>query len=560
MRVKTLLLASLALSGIAPGRAGVQTAPARRTDRPKLVVGIVVDQMRYDFLYRYYHYYGEGGLKRLLKKGYSFSSAYYPYAPTVTGPGHASIYTGTTPAYHGIAGNNWLDRTTGTRSYCTDDPDVRAVGGDSAAGRMSPRNLQATTLGDQLKLASNLRSKTIAVSLKDRASILPGGRSADGAYWYDGRTGNFMSSTWYGAQLPAWLQAFNAQNRSEYYLSQTWSPIGKPEWYDQACTADDMPYEGELAKGAGHTFPYALKAIAGKAGVDFDLIRRTGFGIHLTTEVALAALNGTDIAADDETDLLAISYSSTDYVGHIFGPNSREAMDAYLRLDADIARLLDALDRKVGKDEYLLFLSADHGITEVPEYLQANRMPAGRYDTRQLTRALNDTLSSRHGPGSYVKHIAEEQVYLDHRLIAQKRLSLRSVEQQVAEILRDQPMVADAIASDDLPFAGSGTHFLQRLYLGHHSQRSGDVHFITRPGVIESFGNTGTTHSSVYEYDTHVPMIFYGWQIAPGSGAQVVHITDIVPTVCSLLNIMAPSASIGRSRLQLRKKGALVVD
>lgn len=317
--------------------------------RPKLVVGIVVDQMRWDYLYRYYdRYKPNGGFKRLLTQGHTCENTLIPYAPTVTACGHSAIYSGAPPAISGIAGNNWWDRYQERSVYCTEDKTVKTVGSNNAgAGQQSPRNMLVTTIGDELRLATNFKSKVIGVCIKDRGSILPAGHSANAAYWYDGGSGNFISSDYYMNELPAWVTAFNTRKLVNTYYEKGWQLLYPANSYSQS-TADDKTYEATTL--GGKTFPYDLKKYIDK---DFGKISTTPMGNSLTIEFAKAALLNEQLGQDVVTDILAISFSSPDYIGHSYGPNSIESEDGFLRLDKELGELLDFLDSKVGKTQYL---------------------------------------------------------------------------------------------------------------------------------------------------------------------------------------------------------------
>ena len=303
--------------------------------QPKLVVGIVVDQMRYDYLYSFSNKYGNGGFRRLLNDGFLCKNAQYNYVPTFTGPGHASIYTGTTPAIHGIAANEWYDKKTKKEIYCTQDKNVKPVGSTSDAGLMSPANLDATTVGDEIKIASNNKAKVVGISLKDRSSILPAGHAADGAYWFDGSTGNFITSTFYRNELPKWLNDFNDKKLAKHYLEKGWNALLPIDKYTESLP-DENAFEKAPNKKDKPVFPYDFKKQLDEN--KFDIIRSTPWGNSLTKDIAIAAIEGEDLGGDTICDMLCISFSSTDYVGHSFGPKSIELEDTYIRLDIECKR------------------------------------------------------------------------------------------------------------------------------------------------------------------------------------------------------------------------------
>ncbi|RFP66295.1 alkaline phosphatase family protein [Hymenobacter lapidiphilus] len=555
-----LLAATLAL----PALAQKKKPTAATLERPKLVVGIVVDQMRYDYLYRYWSKYGQGGFKRLLGEGFSYENAHFNFVPTYTGPGHASIYTGTTPSGHGIIGNNWLVRETGRATYVTEDKTVQPVGGSLEAGQQSPAHMLATTITDELRLATNFESKVIGVCIKDRGSILPAGHAANAAYWYDGTNGAFISSTHYMQQLPAWAATFNAEGRAAKYLDQPWNTLLPIAQYTES-TADDVAWEAAFRGEERPVFPHDLPTLSARlpAAVkgalqatgektapirNLDLVRSTPFGNSLTLDFALAAMQAEQMGQRGTTDFLALSFSSPDYVGHQFGPNSIEAEDTYLRLDQDLARLFDYLDRTVGKRQALVFLSADHGAAHSPNFLLEHKLPAGSVGPRLMRDSLQQQLVRRLGPGQWVQSYENQQVYLNRPLIAQKKLDLYTVQRLTAELMLGFSGVTRALAAEDVQKSHWESGLLMYLENGYYPKRSGDVLVVIAAGWLESYAypiNKGTTHGSGSSYDTHVPMLFWGWGVKPGKSSAPVKITDIASTLARWLHIQEPSANTG---------------
>ncbi len=537
--------------------------------RPKLVVGIVVDQMRYDYLYRYWSKYGTGGFRRLLGEGFSYENTHYNYVPTYTGPGHASIYTGTTPSGHGIVGNNWYERETSRATYVTEDKTVQAVGGTAAAGQMSPRNMLTTTITDELRLATNFQAKTIGVCIKDRGSILPAGHAASAAYWFDNANGAFITSTFYTQALPEWVTQFNGRRLAEQYLAKPWEtllPIGQ---YTES-TADDVPWENVFRGETKPVFPHNLPQLSGLAPAqvqgtmqaagekapttNLDLIRTTPFGNTITLDFALEAIRAEQLGQRGVTDFLALSFSSTDYVGHHFGTNAIETEDTYLRLDQDLARLLSYLDKTVGKGNALVFLSADHGAAHSPEFLKSQRLPAGSVGPRLWRDSVQTQLVRRYGPGQWVLTYQNQQVYLNHALIQQKKLDLVKMQEEVASIVVQFAGVTRAITANDLQKSHWESGLLMYLENGYLPKRSGDVMVVMAPGWLESYAypvNKGTTHGSSGAYDTHVPLVFWGWHVRHGESSTRARITDIAPTVARWLHIQEPSGCTGEPLLEV---------
>jgi predicted AlkP superfamily pyrophosphatase or phosphodiesterase len=508
--------------------------------RPKLVVGVVVDQMRWDFLYRYYDRYAEnGGFKRLLNQGFSCENTFIPYTPTVTGAGHASIYSGSVPAINGITGNAWWDNQLSKSVYCTEDSTVKTVSGAaSTAGEQSPRNLLVTTIADELRLATNFRSKTIGIAIKDRGGILATGHSANAAYWYDPKIGEWITSNYYMNELPVWVKNFNAKKFVDKYYQQGWNTLHPIATYLQS-SADEKTYE---SKPLGKSFPYELKQFSGK---NYNAILTTPYGNSFTIDMAKAALEAESLGADNYTDLLAVSFSSPDYIGHTFGPNSIEQEDDFLRLDKDLGEFLDYLDAKVGKGQYLFFLSADHGVAHVPQFLEEHKIPAGKVSLSAVEETMNTQLKQRFGADNLIVSTYNYQVHLNHSAIDNLKLDETAIRKWIVTHLSKQPFILRAFEIDKLSETTFNAKMKSMLANGYYPKRSGDIQFIFLPQWIESYGNTGTTHGLWNPYDAHIPLLFYGWNITKGKTHREVYMTDIAPTLAALLHIQMPNGSVG---------------
>lgn len=515
--------------------------------RPKLVVGIVIDQMRWDYLYRYYDRYApNGGFKRILGQGFSCENTYIPYAPTVTACGHASIYTGSVPAITGITGNFWWDNQEMAAVYCTEDKSVKTVGSGSSLGLMSPRNLLVTTIGDELKLATNFRSKVIGISLKDRGGILPAGHSADAAYWYDNTTGGWITSTYYMNELPSWVLEFNSRKLVDKYYTQGWNLLYPAATYRQS-TVDEKSYE---SKPFGKSFPYDMKNLVGK---NYNSVAATPFGNSLTTEFAKVAITNEKLGMDSITDLLAVSYSSPDYIGHSFGPNSIEAEDGFLRLDKELGELLDYLDSKVGKSQYLFFLSADHGVSQVPEFMKENKLPGQRVFVSKITEQLNSKLQEKFGVPTIVVSDDNYQLHLNHPLLDSVKIDKESLCNWIVDYLALEPGIARAFPLEDLNKVPLPFRIREMLNNGYFPKRNGDIQIILHSHSIDAYGNTGTTHGLWNPYDSHIPLLWYGWGIKPGKTNRETYMTDITPTIAALLRIQVPSGSVGTVIMEVVK-------
>lgn len=518
-------------------------------DRPKLVVGIVVDQMRQEYLYRFEKKFGPGGFRRLMHDGFMATNAHYNYVPTYTGPGHASIYTGTTPAVHGIIGNDWWEKDSETMVNCVGDERQKPVGVEQGRGAVSPWRMLSTTVTDELKLATQRRAKVIGISMKDRGAVLPAGHMPDGAYWFDGPSGRFVSSTYYKPGLPTWLEKFNNLKLPDQYISREWKTLLPIEQYDES-GADDSPYEARL-KGRDQrpTFPYRMKEVRGDQ-TGYELLIYTPYGSDLLTDLAKAALDGEELGKDDITDFLAISFSGPDYIGHAMGPGAVEVEDTYLRLDKNIEDLLSTLDRKVGAGNYTVFLTADHAVADISAELQSHKIPSGIVRQEPVVKGLNDFLKPYFGDKQIIKRISNGQVFLNHEAftgdLKSAGVDLLLATELISKYLLSVDGIAAVFTGNTLRNAdyneGGVKGFLVR---GYHQKRSGDIAIVLEPQWYEG-GELGTTHGSPYAYDTHVPMIYYGWGVSQGSSAEYQAITDIAPTLSVLLKIKFPSGTTGR--------------
>lgn len=539
-KIKVISFLSMALLGC--GTASAQQSNAAAIERPKLVVGIVVDQMRWDYLYRYQKRYTDGGFKRLLGEGFSCENTMIPYVPSVTAIGHTCIYTGSVPSIHGIAGNNFVKD--GKKVYCTDYDSVKPVGTTSVAALMSPRNLWVSTIGDEMKIASNGRAKVVGVALKDRASILPAGHNPNGAFWFDDQTGCFITSSYYMDHLPKWVEAFNDKRLPEQYLSQKWNTLYPKNTYTES-TTDENEYENGIREGVKATLPLNLPELYKKYG--YGIIRNTPFGNSLTLDMAKAAIDGEQLGADDETDLLTVSCSSTDYIGHQVGTHAIETEDTYLRLDKAIADFLAYLDSKVGKGNYLVFLSADHGAMNNAAFLQDRRIPAGSWDASATAKKLNHVLAKEYPEaGDIVKTVMNYQVFFNRDVIKSKQLDFDNIKQTVVNVLKEDPSVLYACDMAKASTESIPEEVKFRIINGYNRERSGDVVIILKPNFY-AHGMKGTDHGAWNSYDTHIPLVFMGWGIKHGATTKQTFMTDIAPTIAAMLHVQAPNGCVGKA-------------
>ena len=516
--------------------------------RPKLIVGLVVDQMRWDYLYRYNSRFGSGGFNRLLQDGFSCENTFIQYTPTYTAAGHSSVYTGSVPSLNGIIGNNWYSKALGRVVYCTEDNEVQTVGSTSAAGQMSPKNLWSNTITDEMRLATNFKSKTISIAIKDRGAILPGGHTANAAYWFDNATGGWVSSTYYMQQLPNWVNKINSKKLPDAYLKKDWNLLFPANTYVQS-SADNNVYESALL-GEDNTFPHITGNLVNNK---YEAFKHTPYGNNYTFDMAMAAIEGEKLGMDSETDFLTISLSSPDYIGHAFGPNSVEIEDMYLRLDKELEAFLKHLDAKIGKGEYLLFLTADHGAAHVPAYVTDNRMPGGVTGGIAVLKMLNDTVGKKYGLNNLISSIINYQVYLSDSVILSNHVDKKELKGFITQQLLQYPGVANVVDLEQLETTPLPQQVKMMLVNGYNQKLSGDIQYLFKPQWFDG-GVTGTTHGAWNPYDAHIPLLWFGWNVKSGKTNREVYMTDIAPTVASMLHIQMPNAAIGKVIEEVIKK------
>ena len=466
-------------------------------ERPKLVVGLVVDQMRWDYLYYYHDDFSNDGFKRLLREGFSCENTMINYVPTITAVGHTSLYTGSVPALHGICGNDFM--LNGKKTYCCSDTTVTGIGSDTKNARMSPRKMLANTIGDQLHLFTDYRAKVIGVALKDRAAILPAGHSADAAYWYDTKVGHFVTSSYYTDRFPKWVDQFNRKNNT-------------------------------------------------KPGFD---IKTSNQGVTMTFKMAEAALKNEKLGKGEDTDMLCVSISSTDAIGHEYSTRGKENYEVYMQLDKDLGNFLKTLDKEVGEGNYLLFLSADHGASHNPYQLQDHNIPGGYVDMRELCQLTNEHIKKVMKINENV--FARDLVYdlvLDWNVIDRLHLDEDKVKAEAVKFLRRQPHIINAFDIDKIGYAPIPEVLRERIANGHMFGRSGDVTVIVDPSHFTwklADDYMGTTHGAWNPYDAHIPLVFFGWHIKPGQTSTPTYIVDAAPTICELLHMQMPNSCVGNA-------------
>jgi len=546
MRFSLLLIFSL----IATQPFAQKSNPVKATDtKPKLVVGIVVDQMRWDYVNKFKPFFKtQNGFLKLLNQGASCNNNLISYLPTVTACGHAAVYTGSTPAIHGITGNDWYDNIQQRVVSCVEDNSVQAVGiENSSTGKMSPLNVWTTTIGDELKLATNFKSKVYGISLKDRGAIIPAGHSADGAFWYDSKSGNFISSTYYGKSLPTWLTNYNNAKKVDSFYKLGWSLSLPASVYEANCDKDQNEYESTPFGKDAKSFPYSLNQFIGK---DYGKVANTPYGNNLVLEVATQTLINEKMGLDDITDLLAVSFSSPDYIGHAFGPYSWETLDGYIKLDELLAQFFTTLDQQVGKDNYTVFLTADHAVAPIPGYAQKNKIPSGTITDAGIKNELGKMLTSKGLNSKLISAITEFNIYFNHNLMDSLQVTQDKLTSLITNYLEQKNNILQVVELRKAAISPLPQSIRERIVNGFNPQRSGDLIFITKSGVVGG-GNTGTGHGVFYNYDAHIPLLFYGKGIKKGQVNNLNYMTDIAPTITTLLGIQMPSGSIGKPILEV---------
>ncbi len=476
---------------------------------PKLILFVAIDQFRYDYLPRFRNEYA-GGIKTLLERGAVFANAHLEHYPTVTAVGHSTMMSGATPAISGIVGNDWFDRETGKQVTSVSDPDAKLLG--AAGEASSPRRLLVSTVGDELKRSGSPDSKVFGISMKDRSAILPAGRMANGAFWFDDDSGAFVSSDYYFAQPPAWAQTFNAAAHPNEYAGKTWS--------------------------AGRVIPTELGSKLNSA------VYGSSYGNDLLEAFAEQLIREEKLGQRGVTDVLTVSFSSNDAVGHAYGPDSPEAHAVSLAVDASLGRLFAAVDTAIGMDNVLVVLTADHAVSPVPEVLAGQRLPGGRLQGNFFAPA-EEALTAKYGPGKWIEATAGSSPYFNYKLMDEKGIDRAQAEDVAAAAMREHPQVARVYTRHQI-LAGRATYdkIDERVLRSFNAQRSGDLEIVLNPYWIRSAN--GTTHGSPYNYDSHIPLIFMGAGIKPGRYYKAAALNDAAPTIAALLDIEMPSGSLGR--------------
>lgn len=543
-----------------------RTQPTQ-TKRPRLVLLIVVDQFRYDYLERFGDLFGQNGLRRLLRDGASWTQSNYDHMPTYTAPGHGTMMTGAYPAESGIVGNEWLDRASGKRITSVTDETVKTLGGGPNEIASSPSRLMASTVGDELRLVTNDRSKVIGISIKDRSAILPAGRHANAAYWFSTATGNMVSSTYYFNQLPAWVSTFNASRPADKYFGAKWERLLPESEYLRRAGPDSPPWETVTSAGDTNAFPHTITGGATGPGTTFYwALDASPYTNEILLSFAKQAIVNEQLGRDDDTDVLTVSFSANDYVGHRYGPYSQELMDSVLRVDQDIEKLLDFVDAHVGRSNTLVAFTADHGVAPIPEHAAAIGLGGARIQAADLFSVIGKAVSARYPSGAdYLLRFKEanttrewlinSNLYFNYDALRRDSVNVDEFSQAVCAAAVTVPGIARCFTRIQLMRgATSITDPIERRALhGFYPARSGDAVLVTEP--FKYLADTITaTHGSPYSYDTHVPTIIMGAGVTPGRYLEAAAPTDIAPTLAAILRITPPSNSVGRVLIEALRK------
>ena len=518
------------------------------SEKPKLIVCMVVDQMRYDYIHRYWDKFGEDGIKRLVISGTFCKNAAYDYLINETAVGHATIASGAPPSHHGIISNNWYNNLQEEVVYCVADDKTRTVGGNFESGQFSPKQMLASTIGDEIRLSSNFKSKVIGLALDNNAAILSAGHSANYAFWYDNLSGHWISSSYYMDSLPGWVRQFNEKNLAESYLDRIWEPLLPLSEYTES-TSDTSEFETGIEGRS--VFPYDLEKISQpkRNERNFRVLKYTPYGNVFTRDFATAVVINEELGQDEYTDYLSIGFSANEYIGKYFGSNSVEMQDAMLRLDQELAHFINFIDDQIGEQNPLFILTSDHGLAYQPAYLTHHKIPSGYFNPNSSLSLLGSYLNAIYGRGDWVKYYYGQQIYLNHELIETSGITYQEIQDRTAQFLIQFAGVSNSVSSYTLQTSNFSEGIFHKMQNGYHQKRSGDVIINLAPGWLET--DDGNSYHSSYLGDNHVPLIFYGWKIKRSSMTRPVKMIDIAPTISHFLDISRPNVSTGDIILEL---------
>ncbi|MEN8203755.1 MAG: alkaline phosphatase family protein [Bacteroidota bacterium] len=538
MKIRYIVFVLVLLIGAPELRA--QKIPSQK---PRLIVGITVSGMMYDYLSVYWDKFGDDGFRRMATHGANCKNARYNYLITEPSVGYASIATGAKPSEHGIVSDYWYKRIANEIAYSLDDPDQTTIGGSYGTGAYSPRAMHNRTLSDELRVKSRFRSRSIGVAIDPQAAILMAGHTATGAYWLDPIKASWVSSSYYMDSLPAWVNEFNEKNYRDLYLDRMWETLSPISEYSESML-DNNPYE--IGFDEQITFPYDLARISGasRGEPDYTTLLSTPWGNTYTKDLAIAAIVNEELGKGEATDMIHIGFNATKYLAQRYSTWSVEIQDAYLRLDRDIAHLLTFLEDQLGLENVLVYLTAENALAVDPRYLSEYRIPSGFFNYRTSISLLKSYLNAIYGRGDWVTFYYAQQIYLNHQLIEDSRLSLEDVQDQVARFMIQMNGVSNAVQSYVLQRNQFTDGVLQKVQNSYYQKRSGDVILYLTPGYVEH-SNVGGGIFAEFQYAPHVPLIFYGWKVNRITIPYKVSPTDIATSIASFLEISMPENATG---------------
>jgi len=515
---------------------------------PKLIVGITIEEMRYEMLLRYWDAFADGGFKQLVDEGTLCTQVHHNYLVTQNAPGHASIVTGTYPSYHGIISDQWYDKLGEKKVGAGDEKKYNLMNGRITLGNFSPENMLASTIGDELKLATNDSSKVISIAANPVSSVISGGRLADYAFWFNDEDGKWSTGSYYTDSLPEWVYQFHEKDFRDVYMKQTWSTLHRLGDNYQSSLPDDNPFEIGI-RLYRYTFPYDLNYLKNRSG-NYKYLKYTPFGNTYTKDFAISTIIGESLGKDNFTDFLNISFSASSYAGDLFGPRSVEIEDIFLRLDLDIRHFIEFLDSHLGLENVLIYITSDRGVADVPEYLKYKKQNAGIFEPQKALSLLNSYLSILYGDGDWIDFYQSGQLYINQQMIDQSGVVLSDIQEQAAGFLVQYSGVADAVPAMSMVTNQFTAGIKEKMQNSYHQKRSGDVMVNLEPGWIEKDGKA-TGSGSGYNYDTHVPLIWYGWEVKNTRIDEIIETTAIAPTIAWILKITSPNACVGSPIYQI---------
>lgn len=512
-------------------------------EKPSLVVWLVVDQMRYDYISRFNHNFSEGGFNRLIGEGTLCTNAQFNYIFNQPGVGEATLITGSDPETHGIVSEYWYKRLQEQEIHCTADDRFVSVGTTNNHGQRSPQALSASTLGDEMKLSNELKSKVFSVALEPSSSIVMGGHTADAAYWFDQETGNWITSNYYTDSLKTWIREFNEKKINETYLEKQWNLLLSTEKY-LGCMPDKNDYEtGILSE---KTFPYDLYDISNlkKRKPNYGVLKFVPYGNNFTKDFAISLIVNENLGKGEYTDMISVGFNSSQEIGLRFGPRSLEVQDNFLRLDRELEHFLSFLDDFVGKEKVLVILTSNYGLADIPQYLSDVKIPADYFNSKSTMQLLKSYLNATYGKGKWVQYYYKQQVFLNRELIEDSDLDIRDVQQKAADFLLQFSGIANTVTATTLQTTNFTDGMFEKMQNSYNQERSGDILINLKPGWVE-LSNRSTDTNTGYTYCTHVPLVFYGWKVGRGRIHDKISMADVAPTISALLEIASPNSATG---------------